>query len=269
MVNNICSHCGASAGPGEAFCSDCGAALAGSAPSPQSAAITDSFFLSTTCSTCGALVATGEAFCSDCGATLAAQPTGGEPLAATKSHKRRAIAWAGVALLLAGVTAAIAGVALHWQGPSFLSKQPSPQSSQNSTPALPAEVPQSPVETRATPATQPAEPSRPPRVETPSSSAAQQQDLPCSVERTFDQPESRDPSGTRVLVEASTIRIVDCDGEELWVYEYDRRPGSGPQFRVIRPPDFAHAIGGRDFSSYGEALAAASNNTSFEEKPKQ
>src|SRR5262249_23470074 len=176
MADNICSHCGASAGPGEAFCSDCGAALSGSAPSPQSAAATtDSSFLSTTCSKCGALVAIGDAFCSDCGATLAAQPTGGEPLAATKSHKRHAIAWAGVALLLAGVTAAISGVALHWQGPSFLSKQPSPQSSQSLTPAPLA-----------------------PRVATPSSSAAQQQDLPCSVEKTFDQPESRDPSGTRV-----------------------------------------------------------------------
>ena len=217
------------------------------------------------CPHCGASTGPGEAFCSDCGARLAAQPTGGEPLAATKSHKRHAIGWAGVALLLAGVTAAIAGVAFHWQGPSFLSNQPSPQSSQNSTPALPAAVPQSP---RATPATRPAEPSRPPRVEKPSSSAAQQQDLPCSVERTFDQPESRDPSGTRVRVEASTIRIVDCDGEELWVYEY-RRPGRGPQFRVIRPPDFAHAIGGRDFSSYAEALAAASNTTAFEERPKQ
>jgi hypothetical protein len=74
----------------------------------------------------------------------------------------------------------------------------------------------------------------------------------CRLIREFNQGESRDASG-RVTVEASVIYDVNCNGREFYIYQYVNRPG----FRVIRPPDWGHSIGGRDFSSFGEAIGVA------------
>jgi hypothetical protein len=38
----------------------------------------------------------------------------------------------------------------------------------------------------------------------------------------------------------------------LYIYEYLNRPG----FRAIAPPDWSHALGGRDFATYDEAVRA-------------
>jgi hypothetical protein len=74
----------------------------------------------------------------------------------------------------------------------------------------------------------------------------------CRITQRFNQPEKRDPYG-RILVEAAVINVLDCAGTQFYVYQYVNRPG----FRTIRPPDWGHAIGGRDFSTFAEAVAAA------------
>lgn len=86
----------------------------------------------------------------------------------------------------------------------------------------------------------------------PSSSGAA-----CQTLQTINQPESRDAAG-RITGEASIIHVVSCVGaggssEPMYIYQYLNRPG----FRVIRPPDWGHAIGGQDFQTFEQAQAAA------------
>jgi hypothetical protein len=67
------------------------------------------------------------------------------------------------------------------------------------------------------------------------------------------QPESRDATG-KITVEASIIHVVAKEnGEQFYVYQYVNRPG----FRTIRPPDWGHAIGGQDYPTFEQAVAAA------------
>jgi hypothetical protein len=59
-------------------------------------------------------------------------------------------------------------------------------------------------------------------------------------------------------VEQSIIHEVRCsgvgeNGGTFYVYEYTKRPG----FRAISPPDWGHAIGGKDFGTFDEAAKAA------------
>lgn len=73
----------------------------------------------------------------------------------------------------------------------------------------------------------------------------------------FSQAESRDASG-RITVEESVIHVVACNGPgenggSYYVYEYVNRPG----YRAILPPNWGSPIGGRDFDSMDEAIAAA------------
>ncbi len=70
--------------------------------------------------------------------------------------------------------------------------------------------------------------------------------------RSFGQAEQRDAGG-RIIREAATINIVACNGQQFYIYEYLNRPGA----RAIRPPDWSHPVGGRDFETYEEALHAA------------
>ena len=85
----------------------------------------------------------------------------------------------------------------------------------------------------------------------------------CGFMRRLTQAESRD-AYNRILVEASVIYEVNCNGRQFYIYDYLKRPGCSPEgitgpncFRAIRVPDWGHAIGGRDFSSYAEAIPAA------------
>ena len=85
----------------------------------------------------------------------------------------------------------------------------------------------------------------------------------CGFVRRLTQAESRDAYG-RIIVEASVIYEVNCNGRQFYIYDYIKRPGCSPEgatgpncFRAIRVPDWGRAIGGRDFSSYAEAIAAA------------
>ncbi len=73
----------------------------------------------------------------------------------------------------------------------------------------------------------------------------------CRPVRRINQPESRDANG-RVLTEAANINVMNCQGREVYIYEYMNRRG----FRAIQPPNWATPIGGRDFGSYEEALQA-------------
>jgi hypothetical protein len=73
----------------------------------------------------------------------------------------------------------------------------------------------------------------------------------------FGQDESYDTEGN-LVVEASVIHVLECidpgeNGEEVYVYEYVNRPG----FRAISPPDWGHALGGKDFDTYEEAALVA------------
>jgi hypothetical protein len=65
------------------------------------------------------------------------------------------------------------------------------------------------------------------------------------------QPEQRDASG-RVQLEAAVIHIVTCNARQVYIYEYQNRVG----FRAISPPDFGHALGGKDFTTYLDAVKA-------------
>ena len=76
---------------------------------------------------------------------------------------------------------------------------------------------------------------------------------PCQEVSSFFQGETRD-SSYRITREAANIHVVKCgNGDTLYIYEYLNRVG----FRVIRPPAWGSAIGGRDFQTYQEALAVA------------
>jgi hypothetical protein len=68
------------------------------------------------------------------------------------------------------------------------------------------------------------------------------------------QAETRDASG-KLTREAAVINFVACDGgvkPDLYVYDYFNRKG----FRAIQPPNWGEALGGRDFASLNEAIAA-------------
>jgi hypothetical protein len=84
----------------------------------------------------------------------------------------------------------------------------------------------------------------------PPASAAQ------AVQR-FNQSEQRDSYG-RMTVEASVVTVLNCNGAgenggQSYVYQYVKRAG----FRAIQPPNWAQPIGGRDWSAYEQAVAAA------------
>ncbi len=69
--------------------------------------------------------------------------------------------------------------------------------------------------------------------------------------------EARDASG-RLWNEASRMYLLTCNGagengRQYYLYQYLKRLG----FRVILPPNYGQAIGGRDFSSYEEAANTA------------
>ena len=68
------------------------------------------------------------------------------------------------------------------------------------------------------------------------------------------QPETRDGGG-RITVEASLIHMMNCSGGPTYIYQYVNRRG----FRVIRPPNWSNAIGGRDFGTCQEAQSVAVN----------
>jgi len=77
------------------------------------------------------------------------------------------------------------------------------------------------------------------------------------VIRRFDQAEQLSPSG-KPLVEESTINVVSCSGAgenggQYYIYQYHKRAG----FRAIKPPNWAQAIGGRDWPTFEQAAAAA------------
>lgn len=77
------------------------------------------------------------------------------------------------------------------------------------------------------------------------------------VSQSFSQPESRDQTG-RITVEASVIHVVTCNGAgenggQFYIYQYVNRQG----FRAIRPPDWGHVIGGRDYPSFEQAAGVA------------
>jgi hypothetical protein len=84
---------------------------------------------------------------------------------------------------------------------------------------------------------------------TPTAGNSQQN---CQMGQTFSQAEARDAYG-RLTVEAAQIHVVSCSGQTFYIYQYLNRLG----FRAIRPPDWANAIGGRDYATFAEALAAA------------
>jgi hypothetical protein len=85
-----------------------------------------------------------------------------------------------------------------------------------------------------------------------SSQPPPQVETSCKTVKTMEQPETRD--GSRITVEASTIHVVDCPSMgEIYVYEYHNRSG----FRVIKPGDWGHAIGGKDFPTMAEAMNVA------------
>jgi hypothetical protein len=59
------------------------------------------------------------------------------------------------------------------------------------------------------------------------------------------------PAGPQT--EAALIHVMNCPGGHIYIYEYLSRPG----FRVIRPPNWGQAIGGRDFPSMADAVSVA------------
>ena len=66
------------------------------------------------------------------------------------------------------------------------------------------------------------------------------------------QSELRDASG-RLVREAAKVYVIGCNGQGFYIYEYLNRPG----YRAIRPPDWSHSIGGRDFETYEDAVHVA------------
>jgi hypothetical protein len=86
----------------------------------------------------------------------------------------------------------------------------------------------------------------------PTSAAPAQTAQACSELQNYNQAESRDSTG-KITVEAALIHVVTCNGRQFYIYQYLKRAG----FRAVLPPDYGHAIGGRDFATYAEALAAA------------
>ena len=75
----------------------------------------------------------------------------------------------------------------------------------------------------------------------------------CSLAGYLDQPERRE--GGRIVVEAALIQALNCRGQTYYIYAYRDREA----FRVIQPPNWGAAIGGRDYSWHGDAMLAAAN----------
>lgn len=81
------------------------------------------------------------------------------------------------------------------------------------------------------------------------------------IVRDISQPEQRDANGV-LTVEAAVIHVVACNspgekGGQFYIYQYLNRPKDRPGFRAILPPYWSKALGGRDFASFGEAVAIA------------
>jgi hypothetical protein len=73
----------------------------------------------------------------------------------------------------------------------------------------------------------------------------------------FGQPEQMGAGG-RLAVEASFISVINCQGAgerggQFWIYQYINRPG----YRAILPPHWSNALGGKDWSTFGEAAHVA------------
>jgi hypothetical protein len=71
------------------------------------------------------------------------------------------------------------------------------------------------------------------------------------------QQQQTDANG-RLTVEAAYIHVIACNGagengRQFYVYQYANRRG----FRAIAPPNWGRAIGGRDFGTFQESVAAA------------
>jgi hypothetical protein len=70
------------------------------------------------------------------------------------------------------------------------------------------------------------------------------------------QAEARDPATGRITVEASTIHVIRCGrsatAQPIYVYEYVNRRA----FRAIQPPQWGSPLGGRDFTTFAQAVAA-------------
>lgn len=84
----------------------------------------------------------------------------------------------------------------------------------------------------------------------------------CKHVKTMYQAEKRDGMG-RITVEAANIHVMDCPTGQIYIYELLNRPG----FRAIRPPDWGRPLGGRDFSTFEEALNAATSGASQTGRP--
>lgn len=72
----------------------------------------------------------------------------------------------------------------------------------------------------------------------------------------FHQAERR--SGHTIAVEEAWIHTLSCNGHgekggQYYIYQYVKRGG----FRAILPPNWASAIGGRDWGSFAEAAGVA------------
>jgi len=76
----------------------------------------------------------------------------------------------------------------------------------------------------------------------------------CQVQQVTNQPESRDASG-RITVEAATIKVFSCPTGLTYLYQYVNRNA----FRVVKPPNWSSPVGGRDFGTCEQAMAAAAN----------
>jgi hypothetical protein len=70
------------------------------------------------------------------------------------------------------------------------------------------------------------------------------------------QPQQRGPNG-QVTVESANIYPFSCNGRTFYLYQYTDRAGGQPTFRAILPPNWGSPLGGRDFATENEALAAA------------
>ena len=87
------------------------------------------------------------------------------------------------------------------------------------------------------------------------SSQCSQPPAGCQLQQVTTQPETRDGGG-RITVEASLIHMMNCPSGPTYIYQYVNRRG----FRVIHPPNWSNAIGGRDFGTCQEAQAVAVNS---------
>ena len=89
----------------------------------------------------------------------------------------------------------------------------------------------------------------------PGTGTSTQQTMPgARVVSTERQAETRDTAG-KITREAAIINFIACSGGvkvDLYVYDYFNRKG----FQAIQPPNWGEALGGRDFTSLNDAIAA-------------